>query len=98
MSGVSYTQYFAQEPFAQGMRLFNCKDDIWGAFGQLLPPGMHSKKGFKLEVPMLHIACSAEQALRRLGLGEAWEEVMAPESWLQMVAKTGFTDHMRKIS
>lgn len=98
LSGVSYTQYFAQDPFAQGMRLFNCKDDIWVAFGQLLPPGLQSKKGFKLEVPMLHIACSVEQALRRLGSGEEWEKVTAFESWLQMVAKTGFTDHMRKIS
>ncbi|MCX7099831.1 MAG: ATP-binding protein [Methylococcales bacterium] len=98
MSGVSYTQYFAQDPFAQGLRLLDCKDNIWAAFGQLLPPGLQSKKGFKLELPMLHIACSVEQALRRLGSGEDWEKVTAFESWLQMVAKTGFTDHLRKIS
>ncbi len=98
MSGISYTQYFAQGPFAQGMRLLNCKDNIWVAFEQLLPPGLRSKKGFMLEIPMLHLANSVEQALRRLGSGEEWETVTAYGSWLQMVAKTGFTDHMRKIA
>ena len=98
MSGISYTQYFAEEPFRQGQRLMHCTDSIWNAFQALLPPGLLARKGFMLEIPMLHLAHAVEQVLRQLGSGEAWEKVTAYENWLQQVAKTGFTDHMRKIS
>jgi hypothetical protein len=97
-SSISYTQYFARDDFARGSRLIDCRQNIWAAFINLLPPGIQSKKGFKIEVPMLHISNTIEQALRRLGAGENWENVTSEESWYKMVSKTGFTDHMRKIS
>jgi hypothetical protein len=50
------------------------------------------------EIPMLHLSYVIEQALRRIGAGEDWETVTVYQSWLAMVGKTGFTDHMRKIS
>lgn len=97
-SGISFLQYFAPEAFAEGCRLMGCAGSLWAAFEQLLPPGMPSKKTGPMEVPMLHIARAVENALRRLGSGETWEAVTSLQSWLVMVAKTGFTDHMRKIS
>jgi hypothetical protein len=47
---------------------------------------------------MLHISYTIEQALRRFGSGDAWDTVTDYQSWLGMIAKTGFTDHMREIS
>ena len=47
---------------------------------------------------MLHVALTVEHALQRLAKGEDWESVIGYESLLEMIAKTGFTDHIRKIS
>jgi hypothetical protein len=97
-SGVTFLQYFAPTEFAEGHRLLDCNEMIWTVFEELMPPNMKTKKSASLEIPMLHITYTIEQALRRLGSGEDWKTVTAYQSWLQMVAKTGFTDHMRKIS
>ncbi|PPD50178.1 MAG: hypothetical protein CTY13_02130 [Methylobacter sp.] len=97
-SGITYLQYFSPDEFAEGRRLLDCVEAIWTAFEQLIPPSMKIKSGESIEIPMLHIAYTIEQALRRFGSGENWETVTEQKSWLDMVAKTGFTDHMRKIS
>jgi hypothetical protein len=97
-SGISFLQYFAPRPFAEGCRLTGCAGQLWAAFEQLLPHAVSPKKTGPMEIPMLHIARAVENALRRLGSGESWEAVTSLQSWLVMVAKTGFTDHMRKIS
>lgn len=97
-SGITYLQYFSPDAFAEGRRLFDCQEAIWTAFEQLIPPSIKIKPGASIEIPMLHISYTIEQALRRFGSGENWETVTEHQSWLQMVAKTGFTDHMRKIS
>ncbi|MEQ1625689.1 MAG: hypothetical protein ABL870_13395, partial [Sediminibacterium sp.] len=68
------------------------------AFVDLLPPNLKGKRGYEIELPMQHISRSVEQALRRMGEGEDWETVIEYKSWLQMIAKTRFTDHMRMIS
>lgn len=97
-SGITYLQYFAPEAFAEGCRLVDQNELIWKAFEQLLPPRIKAKPGASIEIPMLHISYAIEQALRRFGSGEAWETVTNYQTWLEMIAKTGFTDHMRKIS
>jgi hypothetical protein len=97
-SGVSFLHYFAPDAFSQGRRLLECADLIWMAFERLLPPGIQFKQAVSFEIPMLHLSYVIEQALRRIGAGEDWETVTVYQSWLAMVGKTGFTDHMRKIS
>jgi len=97
-SGITYLQYFSPDAFSQGCRFLECVETIWTAFEQLIPPNMKPKPGASIEIPMLHISFTIEQALHRLGSGEDWGSVTKFQSWLEMVAKTGFTDHMRKIS
>ncbi len=97
-SGITFLQYFSPDAFAEGRRLLDYNEIIWAAFEQLMPPNLKPKQGTSIEIPMLHIAYTIEQALRRLGSGEDWETVTEHQSWLHMIAKTGFTDHMRKIS
>ncbi len=97
-SGVSYLNYFAPEEFEKGQRLGGCASNIWAAFNDLLPPNLKGKRSYEIELPMQHISHTIEQALRRLGDGEDWETVTEYKNWLQMIAKTRFTDHMRMIS
>lgn len=97
-SGISYSNYFASEDFEKGQRLSSCAADIWTAFVDLLPPNLKDKRGYEIKLPMQHISHTIEQALRRLGEGEDWATVIEYKSWLQMIAKTRFTDHMRMIS
>jgi len=97
-SGISYLQYFAPDAFADGRRLSECAEAIWTAFEQLLPPSIKTKPKISVEIPMLHISYAIELALRRLGNSEDWQSVTEYKSWLNMISKSGFTDHMRKIS
>jgi hypothetical protein len=97
-SGITFLQYFAPDAFAEGRRLKDYEEMIWTAFEQLVPPNLKTKSGISIEIPMLHISYAIEQALRRFGSGEDWETVTEYQSWLGMIAKSGFTDHMRKIS
>lgn len=97
-SGVSFLQYFAPNDFANGVRLEQCKDVIWMAFDELTPQNIKSIKKFSLEIPMQHLAHAIEQVLRLLASGKTWEEVTNYKSWLQIISKTGFTDHIRIVS
>jgi hypothetical protein len=95
-SGASYLNYFALEDFEKGQRLSSCGSDIWAAFNDLLPSNLKGKRSYEIELPMQRISHTIEQALRRLGEGEDWETVTDYKSWLQMIAKTRFTDHIKK--
>ncbi len=97
-SGISYVNYFAADDFEKGQRLTNYTSEIWASFTELLPPNLKGKRGYQVELPMQHISHTIEQALRRMGEGDVWETVTEYKSWLQMIAKTRFTDHMRMIS
>jgi len=96
-SGISYLQYFAPSDFSNSKRLIDCSGLLWRAFEELLPPIIRSQKKMSMEIPMQHLTHTVEQALRRLGEGGQWSEVMTYPCLLEMIAKTGFTDHMRMI-
>lgn len=97
-SGVSYLEFFAPEAFEEGCRLAACAPVIWKAFVALLPDLPKRKKGEgQIELPMEHVARTSEALLKRLAAGARWAEVIAETSLLQEVAKTGFTDHIKRI-
>jgi hypothetical protein len=92
-SGVSFLEYFAPDEFADRRRLAESAERLWQALVQLSPnaPRAH------LEFPMQHVAWATEAALIRLAKGDNWEEVTSYEGWLNELAKTNFSDHMRII-
>lgn len=94
-SGVTYLQYFAPQAFARGLRLAECAPQFWQALGELCPPGLdrHSR-----EFPMQHVAQAVESALFHLAQGTEWEAVTSYKSWLNLVAQTEFSDHMRMVA
>ena len=97
-SGTSYLKYFAPDEFGRNNRLVSCTDEIWSAFMELLPPELQSEdKRLLVEIPMQHVALAIEQALRLLAAGKDWQTVTAYSNWLKVIAKTGFTDHLRKV-
>lgn len=93
-SNVSFLQYFAPSDFSAGCRLAASAPLLWKALVELSPNSARKN----LEFPMQHIAKTIEAALFRLAQGEDWDEVTAYESWLNGLAKTNFSDHMRIIS
>ncbi len=98
-SGITYLQYFSAEDFASGHRLLSCSKDIWKAFKELLPDDLKSrKKEYGLEIPMQHLAYAVEHVLHRVYAHEQWDNVTSYTEWLKIIAKTGFTEHMRNIS
>lgn len=97
-SGISYLQHYAPDSFADGRRLVDCTNVMWDAFLDLLPKFPESKKGkWKVELPMEHVARTAEGLLKRLATGERWDDVVSKKSLLIEIAKTGFTDHVKRI-
>lgn len=98
-SNTSYLKYFAPDEFAKNNRLQNCAGDMWKAFSALLPKVIQVKeKKYPLEIPMQHVAFTLEDALRKLAKGDEWSNVTSYDNWLEMIAKTGVTDHLRMIS
>lgn len=93
-SNKSFLAYFAPNDFLAGRRLSSSSSDLWRALIELTPPT--AKK--YTEFPMQHIVRATELALFRLAQGEEWEVVTAYDSWLNGLAKSDFSDHMRIIS
>lgn len=93
-SGISFLQYFSPKDFTSGRRLADCAELLWKALLELSPSSTRKN----LEFPMQHVAKTVEAALFRLARGEEWDDVIAYESWLDGLAKTNFSDHMRIIS
>ncbi|WP_288841665.1 ATP-binding protein [uncultured Deefgea sp.] len=93
-SNKSFLAYFSPKDFAAGRRLSCSASDLWMALNELTPAT--AKK--YIEFPMQHIARTIELALFRLAQGEEWGAVTSYTSWLEGLAKTNFSDHMRIIS
>lgn len=94
-SKISYLQYFAPNYYSDGCRLANCADDLWRALVELSPKTVKMKNH---EFPMQHIARSIESILFQISNGQNWEESTSYKNWLEEIAKTKFSDHMRIIS
>lgn len=93
-SKVSFLRYFAPSDFESNRRFANCAKSFWTALVELSPQA--SPKNY--EFPMQHIATAVEAALLRLAHGEYWDDVTSYNSWLDSLARTNFSDHMRIIS
>jgi hypothetical protein len=96
-SGISYLRYFALDDFERGARLANFTETLWSSFVALLPTNSSPRRALPVEIPMEHVARTIEQLLRRVAMKEEWGVVTERKSWLEMIEKTGFTNHMRKI-
>jgi len=93
-SGTSYLAHWAPNAFAQGARFAHSRDTVWRVFAALLPPHYEGDASF----PMQHLVRAVEELLIRAARGESWEDVTSETSWLEAIAQTHFTDHMRLIS
>lgn len=93
-SGTSYLAHFATDAYAQGARLAPSACTLWRVLEALLPANY---KG-ETEFPMQHIAWAVEEVLVRAARGDAWDGVTSESSWIDALAQTQFTDHMRLIS
>lgn len=93
-SGVSYLAHFAPAAFARGERLATCASKVWRVLDALLPPNYTGDPSF----PMLHVSGAIEKTLFSLAQGTDWEEATSETAWLEALAETQFTDHMRLIS
>jgi hypothetical protein len=67
---------------------------LWRVLESLLPANYQGDAEF----PMQHIAWAVEDTLVRAARGDAWEGVTSESSWIDALAQTQFTDHMRLIS
>ncbi len=98
-TGTSYLKYFAPFAFEQNCRLTDRAADLWLAFEELLPPELKSgNKSWKMEIPMQHVALTMEQVLRLLARGKGWDSATSVESFMEIAASTGFTNHLRIIA
>ena len=93
-SGTSYLAHFAPEAFARGERLAPCAPVLWKTLHSLLPPHYKGKEEF----PMQHIARAVEEVLIDAAHGTDWEIATSQAKWIDALALTQFTDHMRLIS
>ena len=93
-SGISYLGHFAPKAFSQGERLAHAKDTVWRVLKASLPTHYKGDESF----PMQHVALATEKLLFKAANGEAWESVVSEQSWLDAIAQTQFTDHMRLVS
>lgn len=93
-SGISYLAHFAPDPYASGARLAPCAGAVWQVLNSLLPAHYNGDTEF----PMQHIARAVEEILVGVARGEDWESATAQARWIDALALTQFTDHMRLIS
>ncbi len=93
-SGSSYLAHFVPQAYAHGARLAPCATVLWRVLEALLPT--HYKGD--AEFPMQHIAWAIEEILVCAARGNAWEDATSESHWIDALAQTQFTDHMRLIS
>lgn len=93
-SGTSYLAHFAPTAFARGERLASCASTLWRVLDALLPPNYAGEQSF----PMLHVAGAVEKTLFKLAQGMDWDDATCESAWLEVLAETHFTDHMRLVS
>jgi hypothetical protein len=93
-SGTSYLAHFAPEAYARGARLAPCAVILWRVLHSLLPT--HYKGD--AEFPMQHIARAIEEVLVAVARGMEWKTATSESNWIDALAMTQFTDHMRLIS
>lgn len=99
-SGISFLQFFSAEDFAKGRRLANHASDLWDAFSELRPPELKEGKKTRIsfELPMKHVAVTVETILKDLAGGSNdWDSVMDKTYLLNTIAKTKFTDFLRRL-
>ena len=98
-SGISFLKFFAPEAFAEGRRLAIHASDLWEAFSELRPPEMKERKSARIrfELPMKHVAVTVESVLKDLAAGNDWDGVMDKRYLLNIIARTKFTDFLRRL-
>ena len=93
-SSTSYLAHFAPDAFARGARLAPSAPVLWRVLNSLLPAHYMGDAEF----PMQHIARAIEEVLVDLARGMDWQTATSEANWIDALALTQFTDHMRLIS
>lgn len=98
-SGISFLQFFAPNAFSEGRLLASHASDLWDAFSELRPPELTKGKMacIPFELPMKHVAVTVESILKDLAAGQDWDSVIKKEYLLNIIAKTKFTDFLRRL-
>lgn len=97
-SGISFLNYFAPEAFRDNYRLCNHTDELWQAFINFIPEELISRKRFKVELPMQHIAYAIEGVFRELSAGADWDKVISVNNLSTIIEKTGFKNYFRFVT
>jgi hypothetical protein len=93
-SGISYTRYFFPHAFEGSFRIANISQELWNLFVEM---GPHSP-GYKLEVPMEHIAKTVEGIFRDFSDDRMVEKELSQEELAKEVEKNAYERHMRAVS
>lgn len=98
-SKMSFLQFFAPAAFADGCRLENHASGLWNAFADLRPKELTMGKMARIpfELPMMHVALTIESILKELAKGKGWAETLEKKNLLNTIAKTKFTDFLRRL-
>ena len=93
-SGISYTHYFFPQAFAGGFRIAKYSRELWSIFAEM---GPHNP-GYKLDVPMEHIAKTVEGIFRNFSDDRMVGEELTQSDLAGEIEKTAYRRHMRAIS
>ena len=93
-SGRSFTKFFFPQAFEDGYRMAGHADELWKIFVELGP----YKRGYRLEVPMEHIAKSVEYLFRTFSDESVATKWIEPSSLLRAVNTSEYENHMAAIS
>lgn len=98
-SKISFLQFFAPDAFNEGRRLSDHAALLWEAFSQLRPPELKKGKMTRIpfELPMMHVAHTVESILKELAKSKDWDAALKRENLLNTIAKTKFTDFLRRL-
>lgn len=93
-SGQSYLAHFAPTYYRRGERLAECAGVFWRVLDEMLPASYRGEAN----LPMQHVAYAIEGVLFRLASGDDWDKATSPNTWIDELERSGFTDHMRLIT
>lgn len=93
-SGTSFTKFFFPKAFEDGYRMSAHADELWKIFVELGP----HKRGYRLEVPMEHIAKSVEYLFRTLSDEGVASKGIEQAGLLRAVHNSEYHSHMAAIS
>jgi AAA domain len=93
-SDISFTKHFFPRAFDGGFRIAGYSTELWNIFLEMGP----QRPGFRLEVPMEHIAKTVEGIFRDFSDTHMIENDLSRGDLIMEVEKTAYRRHMKAVS